>query len=151
MCGSLVTSKKRERFLNRLADTGSATLACDYAPVNRRTIYRLKAEDEGFRAEWNDAMEVYLDKMEREADRRAIEGVPKFKVQAGKAVLNPITGLPLVEREYSDVLLMFRMKAAAPHKYRDNMAVDHTTKGKALEANTANVFVFMPSQKPVPE
>ena len=57
-----------------------------------------------------------LDRMERECDRRAVEGNLRpiyYKGQRVGAV-----------REYSDNLLMFRMKALASNKYRDNATVE---------------------------
>ena len=50
--------------------------------------------------------------LEAEADRRAVEGVVKPLFYKGQR-------LPVEVREYSDVLLMFRLKALRPEQYRE--------------------------------
>ena len=58
--------------------------------------------------------------LEAEARRRAVTGVRRLKFDKGQAIIDPETGEPYVELDYSDVLLIFLLKARAPEKYREN-------------------------------
>ena len=63
-----------------------------------------------------EAEQRYCDRIEREIDRRAIEGWDEPVHYKGERV-------DLV-RKYSDTLLIFRAKGQMPQKYRDNSAVE---------------------------
>ena len=53
--------------------------------------------------------------------RRAKDGLVKYKFKRdGTPLEHPVTGEPYYELEYSDTLLIFLLKAARPHKFRDN-------------------------------
>jgi hypothetical protein len=56
--------------------------------------------------------------MEQEADRRAIEGVDEPVFHKGTVVGHI--------RKYSDTLLIFRLKALAPAKYRETIRQEHS-------------------------
>lgn len=66
------------------------------------------------------ALDAYVDTMEREADRRAIQGVDQPVFQNGREVG--------VVRKYSDVLLMFRLNGQRPEKYKRWERHEHTGK-----------------------
>lgn len=68
--------------------------------------------------------------MEEELHRRAVIGVKRKKFFQGQAIIDPETDEPYYEREYSDTLLIFRLKALRPEKYRDNQ--------QAINVNTTN-------------
>ncbi len=70
------------------------------------------------------ALEEATQLLEREALRRASEGIRRLKFHQGKPimVLNPDTGKEeyYVEHEYSDTLLMFLLKSRRPDVYREH-------------------------------
>lgn len=120
-------------FLKGLEQTGNVSAACRAAGVCRMTAYRHKANEPPFSERWDSALEVACDTLELEVRRRGLEGVERRKFHAGLPILvqvrddqgRPLTdaaGLPVmthyVEREYSDILLMFLLKAHRP-KFRD--------------------------------
>lgn len=107
-------------FLTALATSGVVLTACKKARIGRTTAYKVRDEDEEFAAAWDAALDDAADEMEEEAHRRAVKGVLKPVYQGGKKVGSI--------REYSDTLLIFRLKAARPEKYRERHEVDH--KGK---------------------
>ncbi len=92
--------------------------ACEAANVGRTTAYRNRQEDEDFALAWADIEERSTERMEREAYRRAVEGVDKPMVSAGKMVTTV--------KEYSDTLLIFMLKSRRPETYRDNVKVEHS-------------------------
>jgi hypothetical protein len=59
-----------------------------------------------------------------EARRRATQGIKRKKFYKGEAILDPQTGQPFIECEYSDALLMFLIKAHRP-EYRDSFKHEH--------------------------
>jgi hypothetical protein len=98
----------------------------------RQVAYRIREADASFAAQWDQALEDYADKLEREADRRAHDGLLKKKfLRNGDPVIDPETGQQYIEREYSDTLLIFRLKGLRPKVYREN--IDHTSGGEKLE------------------
>ncbi|MCH7474353.1 MAG: hypothetical protein IIA27_06745 [Gemmatimonadetes bacterium] len=89
-------------------------LACEVAGVGRSSHYRWLEKDPEYREAFELAKEDAADILEAEAYRRAVEGVEKpvgwYKGKPGGTV-----------REYSDILLIFLLKALRPEKYRERV------------------------------
>jgi hypothetical protein len=106
----------REVFLKALAGSaaGSVSSAAEVAGVSPHTARHWAKQDESFARLFEEARaqgeKVRLDILEREIDRRAVEGVEEPVYQGG-ALVGKI-------RRYSDNLLMFRTKRLDP-AYRD--------------------------------
>lgn len=113
------TPEKKQRFLAHLRETGNVTLSARAIGLPNRTIYDHRQSDEAFKAAWDEAIEEAVDALEEEARRRAFAGVTRKKFHLGKPVKDPLTGKQYVEQEYSDVLLIFLLKAHRPAKYRE--------------------------------
>lgn len=94
--------------------------ACRKAKIGRTTAYKVRDDDADFAAAWDIALEDAADMMEEEVHRRAVEGVLRPVYQGGKKVGSV--------REYSDTLLIFRLKAVRPEKYRERTEVRHRGK-----------------------
>lgn len=107
-------SAKKAVFLRALAETGSVTAACLAARVSRREANAACEEDPGFATGWADAMETYAEALEAEADRRGVAGIDKGVYYQG-ARIDTV-------RDYSDALLVLRLKALKPEKYRERAA-----------------------------
>jgi hypothetical protein len=112
-----------ERFLGCVAETANIKAACKLVKVGRRTVYHRKKADPVFAQDLAEALEDAADRLEREAWRRAVEGVerPVFG-SGGKGVGTVEVG---TVREYSDTLLIFLLKAHRPEKFRDRHEVRH--------------------------
>lgn len=117
---------KRDAFLTAFAETGTLTHAARAADTDRSSHYYWMANDPEYPALFVTAGQRANDSLEREARRRAVEGIDKPVYQGGKQVG--------AIREYSDTLLIFLMKGAIPGKYRDRVDVtfDMTTEAKRL-------------------
>lgn len=125
------TTKKKSKFIDIFSDCGNVSRSCEILGVSRRSAYNHKDRDPKFAEMWDDAQSRYVEKLEAEADRRATEGLLKKKfLTNGEPVIDPETGKQYLEREYSDTLLIFRLKALAPKRYRENL--DVTSAGKRL-------------------
>lgn len=120
--GEIRNAKKRA-FLVAYARCGGLMASCEAAKVHNSTVYNWRDKDPEFRDAWDDANECYIERLEAEADRRAVEGTQRLKFHQGLAVKDPRTKKPYVEREYSDNLLMFRLKAKRPELYRERSEV----------------------------
>lgn len=99
-------------------------MASSVAGVGRATAYEHRAAYPEFAAAWDDAIEEAVEALETEARRRAMEGVEQPIVSNGEIIATT--------RRYSDTLTIFLLKAHRPQRYRDVVAVDHTTAGMPL-------------------
>jgi len=112
----------------------NVSAAAKKAGVPRSTAYDWYKADEEFAAAWDDAVEVAVDSLEKEAWRRARDGVLKPVYQKGEKVGQV--------REYSDQLMVTLLKAHRPEKYRDRQQLEHTGPGgEPLPAAVVNVYI----------
>ncbi len=112
------TADKRAVFLAALAKHGFVAKAARLAGVDRGTARRARKGDEAFAAAWDAALAEYVEDLEAEADRRAYKGTLKPVYYKGKRCG--------VIREYSDTLMIFRLKALKPEVYKDRSETNHT-------------------------
>ncbi|MFN8758717.1 MAG: hypothetical protein ACK5XA_07910 [Tagaea sp.] len=105
-----IVEAKRRAFLEALAVHGVVTHAARDAGLDRVEAYRLRETDPGFAAQWDDAIQQAADALEREARRRAVEGVEEPVFYQGVEVGTV--------RKYSDSLLTTMLKAKRA-EYRD--------------------------------
>jgi hypothetical protein len=110
-------------FLTVLAQTGNITACCAAAKVSRQAAYKARIAHPEFKEAWDDAIEKATDALESEARRRALDGVEKPVFGSGGRGKGTVQVGAI--REYSDVLLIFLLKAHRPHKFRDNVKVEH--------------------------
>lgn len=122
----------QEKFLKAFAETGVVSDAAKVCGRSRATVYRERDRNEEFAAAWDDANEVAADVLEREAVRRAVEGVDEPVFHAGQEVG--------AVRRYSDRLLEFLLRARRPEKFRDNHR--HEVAGEATVR-----FVLSPGEQ----
>lgn len=128
----------KPRFLTALRETSNIRNSCERANVGRATFYEHRDSDEQFRHEVRQALNDACDKLEGEARRRAFEGLVRKKFDRGLPVMDPETGEQYVEREYSDTLLVFLLKAHRPKKFRDNIKHELTgADGQPLDFKNA--------------
>ena len=103
-------------FLEVYAEMGVIKRACKVAGVGRSSHYEWMEANPEYRRAFEEAQEDAADNLEAEVYRRAVKGVKKpagwYKGVAGGYV-----------REYSDLLLMFQLKAMRPEKFRERVDV----------------------------
>jgi hypothetical protein len=113
-----VTPKRARKvplFLKELRDNGGFVgKACEAVAVSKQTVYRWRAEDAEFAADWDRAVDLATEDLEKEVRRRAFHGVDEPVFYKGE-VCGQI-------RKYSDSLLMFAIKARKP-EYRDTVKI----------------------------
>ncbi len=105
------TPKKDTLFFAHLAKAGMVGAAAQAAGYSRTQLYQWRKDDTDFACVWDEALDDYVEALEAEADRRAKDGVLKPVFYMGEIVGE----IP----QYSDNLLMFRLKALRPEKYRE--------------------------------
>lgn len=108
---------RKAKWLEAFDRLGTVFQACKETGVGRSTVYEWRQKDEGFAVAWADVEEATTERMEREAYRRSVEGVQREIYHQGQVVGE--------ERQFSDTLLIFMLKARRPEKYRDNIKVEH--------------------------
>jgi hypothetical protein len=121
---SLLPPLKQRAFLAAYAKCGNITRAAALAKVARSRHYEWM-DDPDYAAAFGAAGEEACDLLESEARRRAVDGIEEPVVYQGELsvkldTLGRRTIHPLTIRRYSDVLLIFLLKAQRPDKYRDN-------------------------------
>lgn len=113
-------SDRQESMLAALELTcGNVTQAALLSGVAASTHYHWTDTCPEYQERLNLLKRLKVSALEAEADRRAMEGVKRLKFHQGQAIVDPETGKPYEEREYSDGLLIMRLKALDPEKYRE--------------------------------
>jgi hypothetical protein len=132
------TTKKRKPrkppwrvvFLKSLATTGIVSRACKVSSIGRNAAYDARNSDPEFAAAWDEAIDEAADLLEEECRRRAYEGITRKKFNGrGEPIIDPETQTQYYEREYSDTLLIFTLKAARPEKFRERVSNEHSGPG----------------------
>lgn len=111
-------SQKRDDIFFKSLELGlGITEAAKASGYSRRVVYQYRDKDELFAERWEDAQQAHIERLEIEADRRASLGVDEPVFFQGRACGKV--------KKYSDTLLMFRLKALAPEKYRERQEIKH--------------------------
>jgi hypothetical protein len=114
------TDRARASFLVVLRETCNVSEAARAAGIGRRTAYEWREKDAKFAEGWDDAEEEAADKLEREAWRRAVEGIDKPVVHQGV--------ITATYKEYSDRMLEILLKGHRPEKYVERNKIEHSGK-----------------------
>jgi hypothetical protein len=115
---------KKRAFLAAYADVGTITHAAQAAGIYRGTVYEWCESDPVFADAWEEAKEAFADLLEREARRRAVDGVEEYVLHHGKVLRDPETGAYLKRRTYSDRLMELMLRAKRPAEYRDRTSTE---------------------------
>jgi hypothetical protein len=128
----LTTTYHKKRYLEYYAKFGLVYTCAKLAGISPKTIQLWRVKDVSF-AELEAAAKLqYIEKMEEEADRRGMSGVEKPVYQGGRRVG--------VVKEFSDTLLIFRLKAMDPKKYRERLEMTGEGGGPIkTETNAINI------------
>lgn len=105
------TFKYVDPFLDGLAHGMSPTKAAEVAQVALSTVYSWRQDDPEFAQRWAEAIQQGNDRLEDEAYRRGVEGYNERPVfdKDGRQVATI--------RDYSDTLLMQRLRGRLPEVY----------------------------------
>jgi hypothetical protein len=107
--GPSATSLKS--FLHFLSRSGSVTFAAQQSKLDRRTVYRLKANDEAFAAQWDEALNLGIDRLQDDAMQRALNGTERHLWRNGRQVGSVL--------QYDNKLLQFLLRAHRPEIYSE--------------------------------
>lgn len=108
--------ERKKAFLEAFAEHLFVETTCRKIKVAKSTIYKYRKEDAAFAEEWDEIDDAITAEIEKEAHRRAVEGVEKPIYQGGKKVGSV--------KQYSDRLLEMLLKARRPEKYRERLSID---------------------------
>ena len=117
-------------FLAALAVSGNISQAARAVHLSRGHVYRVRAANEDFASEWDEALRVATDALEEEARRLATgEYVSyKFHQKTGQPLLFPeghaLAGQPYFERVAHPGLLTTLLKAHRPELFGDRLRLD---------------------------
>lgn len=108
--GGWSAARQRE-FIDHLVETGSVRAACRRMGVGEHHIYKLRNHPEGgsFRAAWEAALDMGIQRIEDLAMDRAMNGVEEPVYSYGELVGTRI--------KYNDRLLMFILRNRAPGRF----------------------------------
>ncbi len=116
--GKQRSTQRKKEFLTAYRELFTIYHACKKVGVSRSCYYKWMREDPEFAKAATLAEEDNVNILEGEARRRAFEGWDEpvfFKGEEQGTV-----------RKYSDTLLIFLLKGAAPEKYRERVEEKHT-------------------------
>ena len=119
----------RPAFLARLAQDGDVSKAAEAAGVGRATVYEHRDQEPELCAQWDEAIEIALDRLEAEVVRRGLEGWLEPVYYMGEAVGTV--------RKYSDTLLLAKLNARAKGRGygRQDMRVEVQVEDARKEAH----------------
>ena len=113
----------QKAFLAAYKVCGTLTHAAKAAHVGIHSHYRWLENDPQYAEQFDEAKAAYCDLIRKEIARRAIEGVPKYRFYRGRPIIDPRTGKPYYECEYSDQLLLALAKSRMPSEFRERSEV----------------------------
>lgn len=120
---------KKRAFLTAYSHTASTVRAAEAAKCDRSSHHDWLKSDATYAAAFELAKVLSVECLEAEAARRAREGFDEGVWHQGVQVGT--------QRRYSDTLLIFLLKGAAPHKYRDNVRTELSgPEGKAIQVDS---------------
>ena len=129
---TLLLKRQKAAFLEGLEETHLVAEAAKRVGIHRQRAYEWRGADLTFAAEWAEIEERSTELLEREAYRRAAVGTDKPVYQGGEMVGTV--------KEYSDLLLIFLLKARRPTVYRENQRIEHTgVDGAPIQAEITTV------------
>jgi hypothetical protein len=111
----------QETFLATFANTANVRASCVAAKISRAILYVWLEKDQAFSILYHQSEQDAIDALLAAAWTRAVNGVPKHIVSMGKQVF--VDGKPLMEREYSDAVLLRLMSWKIPG-FREKQQVD---------------------------
>lgn len=105
------TPDRQRAFIEALADTGSVKAASKAVDMSERGAYFLRRQPgaEGFRAAWETALQLGVQRIEDVVMDRALNGVEEEVFSYGKRVGT--------RTRYNDSLLMFILRNRAPERF----------------------------------
>jgi hypothetical protein len=105
------TPERQARFIEVLADTGSVQAACKAVDMSQPGAYQLRRQPgaESFRAAWQAALDLGVQRIEDVAMDRALNGVAEPLYSYGKLIGT--------RTKYNDRLLMFMLRNRAPERF----------------------------------
>ena len=109
---------RQERFLIAFSQVGTVLHAAKIAEIDRKQHSRWLKDDPEYAARFAQAEIEAIEHLEREARRRAMEGTDEPIYWRGEKIDTV--------KKYSDVLLIFLLKAARPERYRERVDLTHT-------------------------
>ena len=120
---------KQIAFLAAYSVGGMIGRAATAAGCDRNAHYYWLANDPDYPAKFLEAQAAANEVLEAEARRRAVAGTERMKFYKGEPIIDPRTGEPYIEHEYSDRLLELAMKAHLPEKYIERQKIEQTNVG----------------------
>lgn len=118
---------KKAAFLAAYVECATIRGASRATGTNPSSHYDWLRSDHEYVAAFEQAERDSVKTLEEEARRRAHDGCRRLKFTAkGRPLIDPETGTPYVEHVYSDNLMMFLLKGAAPEKYRERIDNHHS-------------------------
>ena len=122
-------ARKAPMFIKELRENGGFVgKACEAVGVSKQGVYNWRGEDAAFAADWDRAVDLATEDLEKEVRRRAYHGVDEPVFYKGE-ICGQI-------RKYSDSLLMFALKARKP-EYRDTIKLTIEDADKVIDGAIA--------------
>lgn len=137
--GGTYPNPKKAAFLAAYAECGTVRGAVKASKVHADSHYRWLREDPSYVLAFEDAKRRSAAVMEEEARIRAMHGVRRLKFNKhGEPLIDPATGEPYQEMQYSDTLLIFLLKANNPSKFGDRIETTH-------KGESSPVQIYLPA------
>ena len=126
-------------FLEVFANTCNRAEAARAANVSESSVDKYRRSHAAFGLAYVEAEKIAVEKLEGIVLRRAAHGDRrlKFNPKTGAPYVDPATGKPYEEVEYSDTLQIALLKAHKPERYREKLDVTVEAKQPLTAAERA--------------
>lgn len=140
---SRARDRKKQALIASLRESGGIYASCDAVGISTSAHYAWMEADGDYAKAIQEALVRFQESLELECDRRARHGLRRYKFHKGEPVLiacdkaeagafqvgtdkqgQPVYARHYFEVEYSDNLLMFRLKKLDP-SYRDGVTINN--------------------------
>ena len=129
--------KRQAIWLAAYRQCGTVRKTEEVTGINRSTHAEWLRTCPSYVEKLQEAKDSFVETLEEEADRRGYHGIRRKK-------FHPLSKRAYYELEYSDTLLIFRLKALAPEKYRER----YESTVNATVAQSGPIIIQLPATEP---
>jgi hypothetical protein len=126
MAGRYTKVPRQQAFLKAFAECGTITAAAKAIGISRAGAGKWLERDPEFAERFEIARQEFADRLEEVALKRAIEGTEEYLLNPKTGIVRDQRGKPIMQKRYSDRLMIEALKAKRRSEYGEQVQVNGT-------------------------